>query len=311
MIKFCFTPRNWVVMENNFNGTGVALITPFDQSNELDLESLHRLLEHTGEVDFWVVNGTTGESPVLTDRERKKILQFISENNRHNLPVMYGIGSNNTEAVLKQIKFTDFSSIQAILSVCPYYNKPTQEGLFRHYSVIADHSPVPVYLYNVPGRTSCNIEPETLLRLAEHPNIHGVKEASPDPAQWQEVGKNKPDNFQLISGDDVSTISIIKQGGSGLISVMANAFPELVTKMVKSAMDHQWYEANSILEVLSPINPLMYQESNPVGIKKALHLLGICESYVRLPLVQATEELAQKIAAAFPAMSVELKNPDG
>ena len=295
----------------SFNGTGVALVTPFNQRNELDLESLSRLLAHTSEVNYWVINGTTGESPVLTEGERNKILQFVGENNPQSLPVMFGIGGNNTQAVLQQIKFTDFSNIQAILSVCPYYNKPTQEGLFQHYSAIADHSPVPVYVYNVPGRTSCNIDAGTLLRLAEHSNIHGVKEASPDPTQWQQVGSHKPDDFKLISGDDVSTISIIKQGGSGVISVMANAFPELMTKMVNSALDHQWYEAENILEVLMPINPLMYQESNPVGVKKALHLLGICEPYVRLPLIQASKELGEVIAAAFPAMSLESKNPDG
>jgi len=292
-----------------FTGTGVALVTPFNQRNALDLESLGRLLEHTSEVDYWVVNGTTGESPVLADGERKKILQFVGENNRRNLPVMFGIGGNNTQAVLQQIKFTDFSNIQAILSVCPYYNKPTQEGLFRHYSVIADHSPVPVYIYNVPGRTSCNIDASTLLRLAEHPNIHGVKEASPEPTQWEELGSNKPNNFQLISGDDLSTISIIRLGGTGVISVMANAFPELIKKMVNNALDHDWYEANSIHEVLMPINHLMYQESNPVGVKKALHLLGVCEPYVRLPLIKASEELGASIAAAFPMMSLEPKKP--
>ena len=296
-------------MEIKFNGTGVALATPFNPQKELDLESLGRLLVHTSEVDYWVVNGTTGESPVLTESERSRILRFIGQNNPKKMPVMFGIGGNNTQAVLHQIKFTDFSNIQAVLSVCPYYNKPTQEGLIRHYSLIADHCPVPLYLYNVPGRTSCNIEAGTILRLAQHPNIHGVKEASPDPKQWQKVGEEKPTDFLLISGDDLSTISIIRNGGCGVISVMANAFPQLMANMVRYAMDQRWYEAESIQEALTPLNPLMYQESNPVGVKKALSLLGICEPFVRLPLVEATDRLGEAIAAVMPSMSMESKKP--
>jgi len=292
-----------------FNGTGVALVTPFNQQKELDLESLGRLLAHTSEVNYWVVNGTTGESPVLTESERSRVLRFIGQNNPKKIPVMFGIGGNNTQAILHQIKFTDFSNIQAVLSVCPYYNKPTQEGLIRHYSLIADHCPVPLYLYNVPGRTSCNIEAGTILKLAQHPNIHGVKEASPDPRQWQKIGEEKPADFLLISGDDLSTIAIIKGGGCGVISVMGNAFPQLMSNMVRYALDQRWYEAESILEALTPLNPLMYQESNPVGVKKALSILGICEPFVRLPLVEATARLGEAITAAMPSMSMESKKP--
>lgn len=292
-----------------FSGTGVALVTPFNQQKELDLESLGRLLVHTSDVDYWVVNGTTGESPVLTESERSRILRYIGQNNPKKVPVMFGIGGNNTQAVLHQIKFTDFSNIQAVLSVCPYYNKPTQEGLVRHYSLIADHCPVPLYIYNVPGRTSCNIEADTILKLAKHPNIHGVKEASPDPGQWKKVGEEKSPDFLLISGDDVSTIEIIRCGGSGVISVMANAFPQLMSNMVRYAMDQNWHEAENILEALKPINPLMYQESNPVGVKKALSILGICQPYVRLPLVEASARLGEAIAASMPSMTVESKKP--
>ena len=287
-------------METKFNGTGVALVTPFDKNRELDTDGLKSLLVHTEGADYWVINGTTGESPVLTEAERNKILHYAKDNNPKDLPIMYGIGGNNTHAVLRQIKFTDFSSIQAILSVCPYYNKPTQEGLFQHYTVIADHSPVPVYIYNVPGRTSVNIDSETILRLAEHENIHGVKEASPDQNQWQAVGSYKPKDFLLISGDDISTVSIMKCGGTGVISVMANAFPELMSKMVNSALEGQWQQAEDILDVLRPINPFMYKESNPVGVKEALHQLGICKPYVRLPLVKASEHLSKQIASLLP-----------
>ena len=287
-------------MEIKFKGTGIALVTPFNSHGEIDPKGFKRLLSHTVGADYWVINGTTGESPVLTEAERNKILHDARNNNPKGLPIMYGIGGNNTQAILQQIKFTDFTSIQAILSVCPYYNKPTQEGLFQHYSAIADHSPVPVYIYNVPGRTSVNIESDTILRLAEHENIHGVKEASPDPGQWKAVGNYKPDDFLLISGDDISTLSIIQNGGSGVISVMGNAFPELMCKMVNCALDGLWHEAEDILDILRPINPFMYQESNPVGVKEALHQLGICEPYVRLPLVKASESLSKQIASLLP-----------
>ncbi|GJM29247.1 MAG: 4-hydroxy-tetrahydrodipicolinate synthase [Cyclobacteriaceae bacterium] len=296
-------------MGAKFKGTGVALVTPFNQKKELDLDSLGKLLLHTGELDYWVVNGTTGESPTLNEVERSKVLQYIADSNPNNLPVMFGIGGNNTQAVLNQIKITDFSHINAILSVCPYYNKPSQQGLIKHYWLIADHSPVPVYIYNVPGRTSCNIEASTILKLAGHHNIHGVKEASPDRQQWLEIGQEKPEDFDLISGDDVSTIDIIKCGGCGVISVLANAFPGLISNMVNQALSQQWYEAESTLDLLRPINPLMYKESNPVGIKKVLNLMGISEPYVRLPLVEATEQLTAAISATIPPKTELSKKP--
>ncbi len=296
-------------MGNKFRGTGVALVTPFNEKKELDLESLGSVLEHTSVVDYWVVNGTTGESPVLTEVERSKILHYVGDNNPHDKPIMFGIGGNNTQAILNQIKITDFTHIQAVLSVCPYYNKPTQQGLIRHYSIIADHCPVPLYIYNVPGRTSCNIEADTTLKLAQHPNIQGIKESSPDPGQWHRIGSEKPKDFQLISGDDTSTISIIKCGGSGVISVMANAFPRLMSNMVRYALEGRWYEAEHIMDLLTPMNPLMYQESNPVGVKKALSILGICQPQVRLPLLEASDQLGAAIAAAMPSVSVESKKP--
>jgi 4-hydroxy-tetrahydrodipicolinate synthase len=292
-----------------FKGLGVALVSPFNQQKELDLGGLGNLLRHTSVADYWVVNGTTGESPVLTELERNKILSYVGEHNPKGLPIMFGIGGNNTHAVVQQIKFTNFSNIQAVLSVGPYYNKPTQEGIFQHYSMIADHCPVPIFVYNVPGRTACNIEADTILKLAEHPNIHGVKESSPDQKQWKAIGEHKPNDFALISGDDISTLAMMKCGGSGLISVMANVIPSLMASMVHSALNQRWYEAENILQLLMPINPLMYQESNPVGVKKALSLIGVCEPYVRLPLVEASDQLGAAIAAALPAMSIETKKP--
>lgn len=292
-----------------FKGTGVALVTPFNRQKELDLPGLGRVLDHTSVADYWVVNGTTGESPVLNEVERSKILHFVADNNPYNLPIMFGLGGNNTQAVLNQIKITDFSNIEALLSVCPYYNKPPQAGLIKHYSLIADHSPVPVYIYNVPGRTGCNIEADTILKLAQHPNIYGVKEASPNPKQWEIVGKEKPDGFELISGDDISTVNIIKFGGCGVISVMANAFPEIMCSVVNLALEQQFHEAESTLGLLTDINPLMYQESNPVGVKKALSLLGICEPTVRLPLVEASDALSNAIYEAMPTSTIASKKP--
>ncbi len=290
-------------METNlFRGTGVALATPFKADLEVDFQGLERLLKHTQELDYFVVNGTTGESPTVNLRERQSILSFIAEHNAGNLPVLYGMGGNNTQRVLHQLEKTDFSHIQGILSVCPYYNKPTQEGLFQHFSKIADHAPVPVVLYNVPARTSCNLVAETTLRLAEHPNILGIKESAQDLEQIQKIGKYKPAQFLLISGDDMNTLAVMRAGGSGVISVLANAFPYFMKSMVDACLDGHWQQAQDTLEVLLPINPLMYKESNPVGIKKILEILDICGPEVRLPLVVASDALDRKIRQACQAL---------
>ncbi|MDH3711307.1 MAG: 4-hydroxy-tetrahydrodipicolinate synthase [Cyclobacteriaceae bacterium] len=296
-------------METNlFRGTGVALATPFKADLEVDFQGLERLLKHTQKLDYFVVNGTTGESPTVNLKERQNILSFVAEHNAGNLPVLYGMGGNNTQRVLHQLEKTDFSHIQGILSVCPYYNKPTQEGLFQHFSRIADHAPVPVILYNVPGRTSCNLEVETTLRLAEHPNILGIKEAAQDLNQIQKIGKYKPQQFLLISGDDMNTLAVMRAGGSGVISVLANAFPYFMKSLVDACFEGQWQQAQDTLEVLLPINPLMYKESNPVGIKKILEILGICGPQVRLPLVVASDTLDQKIRQACHALMENKKS---
>lgn len=287
-------------MENEaFLGTGVALVTPFNEKLELDFQGLERLLKHTGKLDYLVVNGTTGESPTVSLEEQQAVLDFVVSHNHNQLPIMFGMGGNNTQYVVDRIRKTNFSKVQGILSVCPYYNKPTQEGIFRHYSNIADESPVPVYIYNVPGRTSCNIEAKTTLRLAAHPNIAGIKEAVNDMEQCMAIARAKPHDFLLISGDDMNTISLIKMGGVGVISVLANAFPDLMKEMVDNARNSQWERADNILEVLLPINPLMYKESNPVGVKKMLHILGVCSPKVRLPLLEATQDLTTELQAVF------------
>jgi 4-hydroxy-tetrahydrodipicolinate synthase len=283
-------------------GTGVALVTPFDEDGNIDFASLKRLLVHTSKgVDYFVVQGTTGESATLTKEEKRKVLAFVIQNNRKKLPIVYGIGGNNTSAVLEEIQDTDFRQIAAILSVSPYYNKPSQEGIVHHFNFVADASPVPVILYNVPGRTSSNLNAHTTLRLARHRNIVGVKEASGNLEQCMKIAKEKPANFMLISGDDLLTLPIYAIGGVGVISVLANAFPVVFRKMKDYFLAGDNTRAQKELFKLVDINGPMYEEGNPVGVKQLLHEMGICGANVRLPLVQASEGLVRKIRDQYVA----------
>jgi 4-hydroxy-tetrahydrodipicolinate synthase len=283
-------------------GTGVALVTPFDEDGNIDFASLKRLLVHTSKgVDYFVVQGTTGESATLTKEEKRKVLAFVIQNNRKKLPIVYGIGGNNTSAVLEEIQDTDFRQIAAILSVSPYYNKPSQEGIVHHFNFVADASPVPVILYNVPGRTSSNLNAHTTLRLARHRNIVGVKEASGNLEQCMKIAKEKPANFMLISGDDLLTLPIYAIGGVGVISVLANAFPVVFWKMKDYFLAGDNTRAQKELFKLVDINGPMYEEGNPVGVKQLLHEMGICGANVRLPLVQASEGLVRKIRDQYVA----------
>lgn len=277
-------------------GTGVALVTPFNDKDEIDFKSLKKLLVHTAKgVDYYVVMGTTGESATLAAAEKKTILQFVRDNNAKQLPVVYGIGGNNTRQVLEMIKDSDLTGVDAILSVSPYYNKPSQEGLFQHFTAIADASPIPVILYNVPGRTSSNISVETTIRLAAHPNIIGIKEASGNLEQCMRIAREKPRDFLLISGDDMFTVALYAMGGKGVISVLANAYPVIFRKIKEMALAGNPEKASHELFKLLDVNSLMYEESNPVGLKALLHKMGICRPDVRLPLVAASETLQMKI----------------
>lgn len=281
-------------------GTGVALVTPFADKDEVDFKSLKKLLVHTAKgVDYYVVMGTTGESATLAGAEKKSVLQFVHDNNVKQLPVVYGIGGNNTKQVLETIKDSDLRGVDAILSVSPYYNKPSQEGLFQHFTAIADASPIPVILYNVPGRTSSNISVETTIRLAAHPNIIGTKEASGNLEQCMRIAREKPRDFMLISGDDMFTVAIYSMGGKGVISVLANAYPVIFRKIKELVLAGKVEKASQELFKLLDINPLMYEESNPVGLKSLLHQMGICRPDVRLPLTAASETLQKKIEAAL------------
>jgi len=284
-------------MINRLAGTGVALVTPFDQKGEVDFTGLGNLLDYTSQngVDYWVVQGTTGESATCTREEKAEILNFVKKNNPKNLPIVYGIGGNNTSNIIREISETDFEGVDGLLSVSPYYNKPSQEGLAQHYTAIADHSPVPVIIYNVPGRTASNVSADTTVRLASHPNIAGVKEASNDLPQCIKIRNEAPDDFMLISGDDLITLPLISIGASGVISVLANAIPGQFSRMVHDALEGKWESARKMLYKISEINPLMYSESNPVGVKQALNYLGVCGNHVRLPLVPASANLQEKI----------------
>jgi 4-hydroxy-tetrahydrodipicolinate synthase len=279
----------------NLTGTGVALVTPFDTKQNIDFQGLAKLLKHTENVEYWVVHGTTGESVTTSTAEKAEIAAFICQNNPTKKPLVYGLGGNHTQHLLEEIKKIDFTGYSAILSVSPYYNKPTQEAIYRHYSLLADASPLPIILYNVPGRTASNLTAQTTLRLAQHPNIIGVKEASGNLEQCMRIAKDKPAHFSLISGDDLLTVPMIAIGATGVISVLANAFPSF-SDMVRFALAKNYTEASKILYNFLAINDLMYVESNPVGVKQVLEIMEVCGAEVRMPLLRATEDLKEKIA---------------
>ncbi len=279
-------------------GTGVALVTPFTDNSEVDFKSLRKLLNHTSKgVDYYVVMGTTGESPTVTGEEKKSILQFVKENNVKKLPIVYGIGGNNTQNVLDSIAETDLNRVDALLSVTPYYNKPSQEGIYQHFRAIAEASPVPVILYNVPGRTSSNITAETTLRLAAHANVIGIKEASGNLEQCMRIARDKPKDFLLISGDDLLTVALYAIGAKGVISVLANAWPLVFKKMKEFAFSGNYEKASQEIFKILDMNPLMYEEGNPVGLKALLEDMQLCTGKVRLPLATASQSLHKRISA--------------
>jgi 4-hydroxy-tetrahydrodipicolinate synthase len=281
---------------NRLQGTGVALVTPFDTEGNVDFKGLLKLLKHTAKgVDYYVVLGTTGESATLLKEEKKQVLQFVKDNNAANLPIVYGLGGNSTREVLHQINETEFDGVDAILSVSPYYNKPTQAGIEKHFLAIADASPVPVILYNVPARTASNITAATTLKLANHENIVGIKEASGNFEQCLQIAKAKPKDFLLISGDDMLAVPLASIGGTGVISVLANAYPLVFKKINQALSAKDFAKASKELFKLIELNPYMYEEANPVGLKHLLNKLGICAAEVRLPLVKASEALQEKI----------------
>lgn len=280
-----------------FHGVAPALVTPMLQDRSIDWTALSALINHVSEggVDYLVVQGTTGESATTTSDEKKKIIETIKESNANHLPLVYGIGGNDTESLITQINNTSFNGIDAILSVSPYYNKPSSRGVIDHFNAIADACPVPVILYNIPGRTGINLSPETVLQLAEHPNIIGIKEASCIIEQCIEIAFNKPKDFLLISGDDVQAVPIISIGGVGVMSVIANALPNKFSEMIHDALKGDFVSAQKILGHFLAIDSYLYEEGNPVGVKLILKHLGLMESQVRRPLASGSDELRIKL----------------
>jgi 4-hydroxy-tetrahydrodipicolinate synthase len=286
-----------------FYGTGVALVTPFVADGTIDFDSLKKILAHTAKgVNYYVVMGTTGESATMTKEEKKEVLEFVLRNNPKKLPVVYGIGGNNTDAVIEEIHSTNLRGVSALLSVSPCYNKPSQEGIYQHFKKVADTATLPILLYNVPGRTASNISADTTLRLAQHKNIIGIKEASGNLEQCMKIAKEKPANFLLISGDDLLTVPICAVGGVGVISVLANAFPVIFNKMVEHSLAGNFNKAKLEAFKLLEINGPMYEEGNPTGVKYLMSLFGICAPHVRLPLVEPSAGLRKKIEKAFEKM---------
>ena len=287
---------------NLFTGTGVALITPFRKQDTIDFSRLEELIDFviTSGVDYIVALGTTSEAATMTESERTALLQFIVETVNGRVPIMLGLGGNNTRAVTDSISQTSFDGIGALLSVAPYYNKPQQRGLFQHFKNIADVSPVPVVLYNVPGRTSCNISAETALQLAEEcPNIIGIKEASGNMGQVMELLRNKPAGFNIISGDDALTLPMLAMGASGVISVMANALPKEMSQMVHLAMKGDLKKALPLHYRMLPLMNAIFEEGNPGGIKALLEIEGRISNQLRLPLTKVSKTLYNKLSTLY------------
>jgi 4-hydroxy-tetrahydrodipicolinate synthase len=284
--------------QKSFAGTGVAIVTPFRNDSSIDFKSLEKLLEHliSGGVDYVVVLGTTGESVTLSKDEKMAVINFVTDTVDKRIPVVVGLGGNNTQEILSAIKSADFDNIDAILSVSPYYNKPSQSGIYLHFKAIATASPVPVILYNVPGRTGSNITAETTLKLAnECKNIVATKEASGNFAQIMQIIKQKPKNFQVISGDDGITLPLIALGASGVISVAANAFPKEFSTLVNYALKGEIAKAAVLHYKLLDIMNALFEEGSPSGVKAVLEILKIGRNNVRLPLAPVSEQHYAKL----------------
>lgn len=281
-----------------FVGTGVALVTPFKADLSVDVDALHKLVQDQIDngIEYLVVLGTTAESATLNKEEKELIKAEVKKVNKGRLPLVLGVGGNNTAAVVDELKNGNLEGFDAILSVSPYYNKPTQEGIFRHFKEVAEASPVPVILYNVPGRTASNVLPETVNRLArEVENIIGVKEAAGDIVQAMRLISLVPEDFKVISGDDMVTLPMTLAGGKGVISVIGQGFPQEFSEMVRLGLKGEVKEAYKLHYKIAPSIDLIFAEGNPAGIKALLTRKGIIDNHVRLPLVEASENLQQRI----------------
>ena len=282
---------------NPFKGTGIALITPFKQDQYVDIESLTKIVNHVVDhgADFLVVLGTTSEAPTLSAEEKKLVISTILRANNGRLPVMLGIGGNNTQAVIEAIKAQDFTGIQGILSVVPYYNKPNQRGMRAHFEAIADACPVPVVVYNVPGRVGVNLQAATCVELAQHPNIIAVKEASGNLQQIMEILRDKPIDFDVLSGDDGITQPLMALGAQGVISVAANAYTSPFSHMMHAMKEGRTEEALHLHYAMLRMNQLIFADGNPAGIKCLMSHMGLCENVLRLPLVTVNDKVEAEI----------------
>jgi 4-hydroxy-tetrahydrodipicolinate synthase len=279
-------------------GTGVALVTPFKNDFSLDTEALTRIVNFViaGGVEYLVVLGTTAETATLTKEEKEIVIKTVIEANQNRVPLVLGVGGNNTLEVVNELKNRDFTSFSAILSVSPYYNKPTQEGIYQHFKAISEASPLPIILYNVPGRTASNVLPATVLRLAnEFKNIVAIKEASGDLVQAMKIIQHKPKDFLVISGDDMVTLPMVLAGGAGVISVIGEGFPKQFSDLVRFGLDGQVKEAYQLHYALADAIDMIFEQGNPAGIKEVFKALNLSENTVRLPLVNVNDDLKQRI----------------
>ncbi len=287
---------------NIFKGLGIALVTPFTTDGEVDYVALKRLIEYqiAGGADFFCILATTGETPTLTKDEKQKIKELVVDMAGDKMPILIGCGGNNTAEVVNELQTGDFSGIDGILSVCPYYNKPSQEGLYQHFKTIASATKLPVVLYNVPGRTGVNLKAETTVRLARDcANIVGIKEASGNLEQVDEIIKNKPDTFDVISGDDALTFPMIACGAAGVISVIGNALPKEFSRMIRLEMKGEIESARKIHHKFTDLFSLLFVDGNPAGVKAMLHEMGMIENILRLPLVPTRLTTMQKISESL------------
>ena len=284
---------------SRFRGTGVALVTPFQKNGSIDFKSLEKVIDHVimGGVEYVVSLGTTGETPVLSKEEKKSLVSYTVEKTNERVPVVVGIGGNNTREVIETFKQYDLNGVDAILSVSPYYNKPNQRGILEHYKAIGSESPLPIIVYNVPGRTSSNISAETILQLAsEVKNIFAVKEASGNFDQILKIIKHKPNGFLVISGDDLITLPIIASGGDGVISVIANALPKEFSEMTRQALAGNFLEARKLFNKSDEFIRLIFADGNPAGVKCLMEMMEICAAHVRLPLVNVNVQIEKALA---------------
>ena len=292
---------------NIFKGLGVALITPFTKNGEVDYSSLKRLVEYQIQngADFLCILATTSEAPCLSKEEKQKIKDLIVEINSKRIPLLMGCGGNNTKAMIEELQTLDLTGIDGVLSVCPYYNKPSQEGLYRHFMAISEASPLPVVLYNVPGRTGVNLKPETTVRLAnDSKNIVAVKEASGSLEQVDEIIKNKPADFDVLSGDDALTFSMVASGAAGAISVIGNALPKEFSRMIRLEFKGEYEPARKIHHSFTELYSLLFVDGNPAGVKALLHEMGFIENVLRLPLVPTRLTTLQKITNILKALKI-------